>query len=231
MSDFLSPLPQPPLGSFGTFLFPSSPQGFVDPALSAESPDNPTPGKTGPVALQVDVISSEAPEWTGQLSQNPLEKGGTVSDNNRILPRKLTMTCTISDAEPLEPRQGTIPLGGNAKFDALQYLDAKFQAGQPFDFISGLAVYETMCMTRLVVDRRAETGRAAKFTVTLEQAIIVSSQLVGIDPANVSPGAANSAATPTDLGTQVTTPDTGSTQSSAIANLDNTKSILPRVGS
>lgn len=211
---FLNPLPPPPAGSVVTLLFQSTPQGFVAANDSANSPNNPKPGVTGPISISLDVISVESLQWTATPTQNPVEIGATISDHVRVLPRKLTLQAMVSNAGALTPRAGLLVSSSNPMIDALNFLDAAVEAGQPFDFVSGLAVYKNMCITSLRMDRSAQYSQAAKFTVEMEEIIIVSSMLVAISPNTVDQSVSNSAASEQDLGKQ--TPVTANSSQTAL---------------
>lgn len=231
MGQFFNPIPTPDIGGIiATLLFKSMPQGFVNPTDSAQNPNNVFPGTTGPVALTIDVINNENPQWTAEPTQNPIETGATISDHVRVFPRKLNIVGFISEASPLNTRIGLLVQSANPVLDALNFLDFAAEQGEPFDFVTGLAVYQNMVITNLQVDRQAQTARGVKFTMTLQEVVVVSSELVAIDGTNVDPTAADSAASVQNLGKQNPVAPTTSQAAVAGSNFNKTSSVLIGAG-
>lgn len=86
--------------------------------------------------------------------------------------------------------------------DSFKYLEELFENRQPFTVITRLKRYEDMVIKSLNVPRSAQNGRGLRFTIQLEQVIIVESSEVLIPPFILGGGAGNRGQSTSKLGKQ-----------------------------
>ena len=210
-----------PIPVISTLILKFMPKGIVNQIDSAENPLNTdNPGVTGPVALAMDAIINENPNWTATPTENPLENGSTVTDHIRVLPKKVTFDCVITGSAPLFPRSGILEASSNPVLDALDFLDTAFSDAWVFDFVSGLTTYVNYCIVNLSIDRQAKTGNELRFKMTLQQVVIVSSAVTPISQGQLAPDVQSSGATAQNLGNQPGTPAT-TAQNANVTALNN----------
>lgn len=152
-------------------LFRAKRKGFVTPANSD--------GTGGPIALELDALINEDPDFTAEPTKSIVESGATVSDHVTLRPLKLSLSGVVSNT----------PVGlqslaqGAAFFDnaaqAFKFLKDLFTNRVPFDFVGGLMVYHNMVITSFNAPRTKDTANTLTFTMTLEQITIVVSQSIG----------------------------------------------------
>lgn len=111
--------------------------------------------KIGPVPLNL-VISEKHSSKLG-ITENPIETGSKITDHAYLEPKQLTLE--IADSAAAET------------YNAL----VRFQESrEPFTFVSGLFVYDNMLIESIEAERDVRTHAVLKGTVTLKEAIIVS---------------------------------------------------------
>ena len=155
-------------------------RGFIDPADSGSS----TLGQAAPVMLAFDAMISEQPDFTATPTQSIVEDGSTISDHVTLKPIKLQVHGVITDT-PLGQPRGTLNRSANGKpmsATAFDYIKTLYLNKQPFDFVGGLQVYSSMVITSFKPIRNAETGDALRFECTMEQVLIVSSEVLTQQP-------------------------------------------------
>ena len=159
-------------------IFGTITKGFVSAANSSNLPA----GASGPlnlsepIALEMDVVSQETLTLTATPTRSLVESGADVTDHVALEPEKLGIEAIVSNT-PL----GWGKLGSkfsNPAKQAREYLEAVYQARQPFDFVGGLKVYRNMVITSLTFPRTAKTGMALEFSCTMESIRVVASKLV-----------------------------------------------------
>lgn len=152
-------------------------RGFVKPADSNQSGqlwDN----ATGPVYLALDATVSEAPSFSANPTQSVVEDGSTISDNVALKPVKVQIHGIVSDT-PITLIRSPASFGADTPSKAaFKYLRQLLENRIPFDFIGGLTVYKNMVLTEFMPERTAQTGDSLQFKATLEQLIIVASEVV-----------------------------------------------------
>jgi hypothetical protein len=86
--------------------------------------------------------------------------------------------------------------------DVFKVLKNLFEKKEPFTVVTGLTVYDNMIITSLSIPRNAATGKALRFTATLQQIKIVETQTVPIPEYKTKTALTSSSQ---DLGKQATT--------------------------
>lgn len=109
--------------------------------------------------VAVDVVINESHTSEVNIPKHPVEHGVKVSDHVWRDPYKVELECIID---------------GPGVMQAYADLLTVQQEAEPFDFVSGLKVYENMLIEGLYPTRDKEFGRVLKFNATLVEVIIVS---------------------------------------------------------
>lgn len=158
-------------------LFSSPPKrGFTGPDSA-----NLGPFKEGhaPVILQMDALISESPDYSATPTQSQVENGSTISDHVTLKPLKLTIQGLVTDTPVGFIRQfSSVFQKPSPSQQALIFLTKLWRDRLPFTFVGGLTVYNSMVITSFTPVSSAETGDALRFSCTMEQLILVSSQVI-----------------------------------------------------
>lgn len=109
--------------------------------------------------VAVDVVINESHTSEVNIPKHPVERGVKVSDHVWRDPYKVELECIID---------------GPGIMGAYQALLDVQQEAEPFDFVTGLKVYDNMLIEGLYPTRDKEFGRVLKFNATLVEVIIVS---------------------------------------------------------
>lgn len=109
--------------------------------------------------IPVDVVINESHTSEVNIPKHPVERGVKVSDHVWRDPYKVELECIID---------------GPGVMQAYADLLTVQQEAEPFDFVSGLKVYENMLIEGLYPTRDKDYGRVLKFNATLVEVIIVS---------------------------------------------------------
>ena len=155
-------------------------RGFVDPKDSGIYALKAT---HGPIHLQLDVMESEAPEYRATPSRSQVEDAATISAHVTLQPIKLSVSGIVTDTPIGFARQYSKAFSGSKPSEeAFTYLENLYKNAIPFDFVGGFRVYNSMIIAEWRPTRNAQTGDALRFTCTMEQVRIVSSQLLTKGP-------------------------------------------------
>lgn len=109
----------------------------------------------------VDVVISEQATASMEIPDHPIERGAKVSDHAWRVPTKLTMNCAAA-ANPVLVYQ--------ALFEVMKL-------AEPFDVVTGFAIFENMLIESLAPTRECDSGQILKFEATLKEVIIVDTQV------------------------------------------------------
>ena len=109
--------------------------------------------------ITLDVVINENHTSEVNIPKHPVERGVKVSDHVWREPREVEIECIIQ---------------GPGLMDAYQALLDLQEEAEPFDFVTGLKVYENMLIEGLYPVRDKEYGRVLKFSASLQEVIIVS---------------------------------------------------------
>jgi hypothetical protein len=109
--------------------------------------------------IPLDVVINENHTSEVNIPKHPVERGVKVSDHVWREPREVEIECII---------QGPGLMGVYNDLLDLQ------EEAEPFDFVTGLLVYENMLIQGLYPIRDKDYGRVLKFNAKLVEVIIVS---------------------------------------------------------
>lgn len=138
-------------------------------------------GGSDTIALELDAIITETPEYTATPTKNAVETGSDVTDHVAIDHEKVTIEGFVTDT----PVNIIRTIGGiftndtfsNQTQQAFDFITELYQKREPFDFVGTVKVYRNMIITSLRIPRDSKTGKSLSFTMTLEQMTFVESQL------------------------------------------------------
>lgn len=144
-------------------------KGFVNPGDA---------GGTETIALELDAILSEAPEYVATPTKNPIETGANVTDHVSLEPEKLTIEGIVSNTPISLLRILSGVTFTDPAAEAFTYLEELYKSRQPFDFVGDLKIYESMVITSFNPGRTPTTGQTLQFTISMEKIFFADSQLV-----------------------------------------------------
>lgn len=140
------------------------------------------------VSVDLDVLKSEAHEWTADATSNPVEIGSNVTDHILLLPDRITISGMISDA-PLSPQAAARFSGGidgavttTRVQTAFDFLRALHEKRLPVTIYTKHKIYADMAMVGCSIPRNRETGAAVEFTLQFSHIRMVSTQTTTVPP-------------------------------------------------
>lgn len=182
--------------------------------------------------IQLDAVLSETHDNTVRLTKNPVELGADITDHAIIEPKRITIVAQVSDT-PL----GIAALGqivdlitglfgtsttdnitrSNAAYNALVQLQ---ETREPIEVQTRLRLYQDMIITGINVTQDKDTSRIVSMTISLEEVLIVESEIVQLDPKQLQEGS------PTEQGSS---PDKRGRQETITPDDTTNKSVLKSV--
>lgn len=147
----------------------------------------PLPNTTGEIALGkrlvVDVTLSESYSLDSEITDYPVESGGSISDNIRPRPRSLDIECIVSNT-PLDRFRLVRQYNENgeclAARMAQEFLESIYTTREPVTIVASKGVYTDMGMQNLTMQVNKDTGDALHFTAKFQQIERVSNARVEI---------------------------------------------------
>lgn len=173
----------------------------------------------GGVAL--DAVLEEYHTNDMLVTKNPVEYGADVTDHAIVQPKRLNLRAVVSDT-PL----GTASLGviidnasnlfGSSTSDsqtrsttAYNALLALQAAREPIDVQTKLRLYRNMLITNITVGQDKDTSREVQLDITLEEIVIVATEVVTLPEDQLLGSAKVQAASSQSRGRQQPVPVTG----------------------
>lgn len=144
-------------------------KGFVNPGDA---------GGTETIALELDAILTESPEYAATPTRSPIETGANVTDHVTLEPEKLTIEGIVSNTPISLLRILSGVTFDDPAADAFTYLEDLYKNRQPFDFVGDLKIYENMVITSFNPSRTPITGQTLQFSVSMERIRFADSRLV-----------------------------------------------------
>ena len=131
--------------------------------------------------LLVDVTMSENHTFESEVTDYPVESGGSISDNIRPRPITVSMEGIISNT-PLEPMLTARSVGFGDEFgepeksaqNAHAHLLQVFAGREPVTIRTSLGTYKSMAMTSLDMQRDSSTIDCLKFNARFQQISIAN---------------------------------------------------------
>lgn len=162
----------------------------------------------GPVAIDCFLHENHRSDLV--ITSHPIEDGSSVNDHAYVAPKQLS-----------------IEVAGENASDTYNELVAFQSEREPFDVVTGLAVYPNMLIQAINVDRDKNSARIIRANIDLGEVVIVGTKntiSVGDQPLSANTGAAGDAVTQDRLTESV---QRGDARASAIPS-DENESILSR---
>lgn len=134
----------------------------------------------------VDATLSEGHTLDSEVTDYPVETGGSITDNVRPKPITVTLEGIVSDTPIGKIADLRNSEGDNGQMDfsptddALAALTAIRDAREPITIASSLQSWDNMVMTSLSIPRDSQTGNALRFSATFQQVIFVTNNRVTV---------------------------------------------------
>lgn len=125
----------------------------------------------------IDIATSEEHDLEAEVTEFPIEGGGSVTDHVRIKPPSVTIKGIISDT----PIGAVADLrGSNMKpsEEGRVVLEAIFAAKEQIELETTLKTYKDMIMESLSFSENGESGEALNFTASFRQVVIETNKRV-----------------------------------------------------
>lgn len=138
----------------------------------------PSTSLEGIESLEFDVVLDETPEWSNEITTNPVENGAPISDH--IIPQsdKFRFTAMISEASLLGASSDDQSLTQKAH-DTLRQLHEKRET---VTLYTKYRIYENMGISYIGMPRSSANGNAIILTMEFIQVRIVSTQTTKVPP-------------------------------------------------
>lgn len=124
----------------------------------------------------IDATVSESHAFDLDVTDHPVEEGADITDNARIRPAVITLSCIVSDT-PLAAVASARDLpggGGGAPSDeAYARMLAIRDAREPVVVTTSIATYANMVLQSLSIPRAASDGESLRFSATFKEVRIV----------------------------------------------------------
>lgn len=152
--------------------------------------------------IELDAVLVESHDNQVRLTKNPIELGANVTDHAVIEPKRIFITAQVSDT-PL----GLAAFGqivdlvtglfgtstsqnitrSNAAYNAIVQL---MELREPIEVQTKLRLYQNMIITNLAVTQDKDSSRIVLMNLTLEELLIVESQIVQLSSDQLESGSA-----------------------------------------
>lgn len=174
----------------------------------------------GPLVAQVTIEETHDDEL--EITEHPVEQGASIADHAFKRGARLRIRCAWSNS-PSTPGlvdgvigglKATVSgvqdlLSGNSKSKVTDFYDKLLQlqvSRVPFDVFTGKRAYKNMLVKAISTTTDRDTENSLVVTVTLQQVIIVSTQLISVNAPASDQAAPESTQAPTNSGSQSLVP-------------------------
>lgn len=139
----------------------------------------------------IDAAITEEHRLEAEITEYPVEGGGTITDHRRKLPRSVTMEIIVSDTplgdaartRELEDQAGLSAEGALPSDEALAFFEQIHEDSTLCEVVTNLRTYQNMLLESLEIPLDAETGHAFVATATFREVVIVENRRVFVDVA------------------------------------------------
>lgn len=151
--------------------------------------------------IVIDCFVRENHSSRVKITEFPIEIGVNISDHRIIQPRELEIIGIVSDIPPNFLKL-TLPSFGSTtttrSIGAYNQLSQLQIAGEPFNVLTGLRLYENVLIEELYVDRDKDTSGGLYFSCRMREMIIITNQYTTIPPGQYRQGATRNQAAETE---------------------------------
>lgn len=141
----------------------------------------------------IDVSVREDHSFESEVTDYPVESGGSFSDNIRRQPISVTMEGIVSNTPigDVEAIRGinTEDLPEVSAAKAYAVLRGVWESGEPVTIRTSLGTFENMALQSLSVPRDGDTGDALRFTAVFQQIVTVTNKRVRMARKDLGPRA------------------------------------------
>lgn len=158
--------------------------------------------------IALDAVLSESHESVVTLTENEIELGAAISDHAIIEPHRLEMEAYVTDTPFVIPTVGSIIDGvtnifGSSNEANLTRTSSTFnellklqRLREGLDIQTRLFLYTDMVLVSLAVVQDKSTSRVLALNLKFQEARILESQIVQIDPELLQEGGARNSGSP-----------------------------------
>jgi hypothetical protein len=159
--------------------------------------------------LPIDAFTQETITYQNEITENPIEFGGVVSDHIYAKPTGLRVTGVVR---------------GGRRGLAYQLLVAMHQSRIPLFVVSGLQTFTNMAIKELIFPREVETADSLQFTAEFRQLrfAFAASAAASTSTPSATGGAANTAAPTANAGRAQAAPASPANAAAAQGTAANT---------
>lgn len=117
----------------------------------------------------VDANIEEAPTYSSEITDKPVEDGSSISDHVGQEPVTLNLECVITGQEGADAEE---------KYEQLIHL---WEEKETFDVVAGLQVYEDMIINEFSPVKDAEVGNGFRADIEMQQVKFVGLETIEIE--------------------------------------------------
>ncbi len=160
--------------------------------------------------IELDAVLSETHTNAVRLSKNPIELGAEITDHAIVEPKRLNIIATVSDTPLGSAAFGQIVdlvtglfgtstsrnlTRSNAAYNAVLQL---MESREPIEVQTKLKLYENMIITGLRTTQDKNSSRIVEMAISLEEALIVQTETVKLEPEQLLEGSPREQASSAD---------------------------------
>jgi hypothetical protein len=123
----------------------------------------------------IDAVTQENHDYSNEVTQHPIEKGGTSTDHVIKRPRKLSLDCIVSNT-PIGVAFDARTSDALPTVEAFALLYNLRDSGKAITVVTELLKYENMIIETVSIPRSIRDGESLQFKLTLIQADFVESE-------------------------------------------------------
>tara|TARA_R110000744_G_scaffold20470_1_gene53731 strand:- start:4850 stop:5464 length:615 start_codon:yes stop_codon:yes gene_type:complete len=184
--------------------------------------------------VELDAVLSETHSNQIRLTKNPIELGADITDHAIIEPKKLSIVAQVSDtplgtaafAQIVDLVTGLFGTStsenitrSNAAYNAMVQL---MELREPIEIQTKLKLYTDMIITNITTTQDKNSSRIVLMSITIEEVIIVESQIVQLEPDQLEEGSPTEQGSSADKkGRQETTTPTDTTSKSVLKSVSD----------
>lgn len=158
--------------------------------------------------IALDAVLSESHESVVTLTENEIEMGAAISDHAIIEPMRLEMIAYVTDTPFVLPTLGSIidsvtGIFGSSNESNLTRTSSTFndllrlqQRREALDVQTRLFLYTDMILVSLTIVQDKATSKMLALNLKFQEARVVESQIVQIDPELLQEGAIKNSGSP-----------------------------------
>ena len=158
------------------------PQGFVAPQSASKKAglEFPSAALQGRISIPLDAIIRESVAKRNEVTSDPVEDGSDVNAHVIHRPDTVTIDAAVSDTPLVLVGTGLFQwqTGKSLSQQAYEAIDALVKSRLPFDLVGTFEYFKGYVFTDWNPMKTAREGSVLRFTATMQQLTIVSSELV-----------------------------------------------------